>query len=307
MKNIIFFSMVILSTIVGSDDSSKLDDFEESLTKKKTTQNKDSNSSSSEKKSCYYHSYYRSGCDECNDRNSSFFLDLFFDILKSLFNSTKPDGVRHSTSKSNKSKNIEYSKITFDKYPFYSSNGMIKGSYSSKDIDYYYDLERTSFFHTQISKYSLDDSVYGDMFSINYQHQKNVFTFSNKILKEKYGIEIVKKNIQYLMYSRMFSIDNNTLSAGNIEMTAGFGLSKWNSDTYKDSRIRLKYSFNSFFKPFSFNLITGYSFIGNGIFDLEARASYHYKRLSIGIGHQRLKVPSGSLIKGTSYSLGFWF
>ena len=341
MKKIIFFSMIILSTIVGSDDSSKLDDFEESLTKEKTTTNNDSNSSNSKKKSCYYHSYYKSNCDNCNNRKGSFFVRLFGNIFDSFFDSFFDsifDSIFNSSGFDNKSElskdTTNIPKITFDKYPFYSSRSMIKGIYSSNDIGKHHmyrsnnlledsicvintpstkgskDLVKSSFFHTQIGKYYLNNSIYGDMFLLNYQRQKHVFTFSNKILKEKYGSDIIRKNIHYLTYSYIISdikdINNNT-SWDGINVALGIGISDWNSNTYKDSGIRLKSSFNSFVKPFSFDLITGYSFIGNGIFDLEARASYHYKRLSLSVGHQRLKVPSGSLIKGTAYSLGFWF
>ena len=166
-----------------------------------------------------------------------------------------------------------------------------------------YGKGKSSFYKSEISTYSFNDSVYGGKGKINFQYQRHIFSYSHVHLKEKYNGQVIKKNISYLIYSNMFSLYNNK----SCDLTLGFGLSKWKSELYNDTGLSIKTSFNKFFKPFSINLNAAYSSIGNGLIDLETKISYHYKRLSLSVGHQRFKVPFGSLIKGTVYSLGLWF
>jgi len=171
---------------------------------------------------------------------------------------------------------------------------------------YDYGTGRSYFFNSEINNFSFEDSVYGNKIKLNIQNQRHIYTFSNINLKEKFYAQVTKKNIRYFMYSNMFSINNKTSNGNSIDFTLGTGLSNWSSNTFKDTGLRIKTSFNTFFKPFSINLNAGYSFIGNGIIDLDTKISYHYKRFSLGLGLQRYQIPAGDSIKGKTYSLSFW-
>ena len=182
--------------------------------------------------------------------------------------------------------------LYFDKYPFFDTSGM-----------YDYGKGKSKFFKSEFSTYSFNNSIYGGKSKIDFQNQRHIFSYSYINFKENYNDQIINKNIIYLMYSNMFSLYNNKTS----NLTLGFGLSTWNSESYKDKGLIIRSSFNKFLKPFSLNLNLGYSFMGENLIDLETKLSYHYKRLSFSLGYQRFQVLFGELIKGKTYTLGFWF
>ena len=304
MKKIFLISLFLIQGF--TEDTSKLNEFEDSLKKKKEKNNTSQNDSSTNKNSCSTHSHFNSNCHNCSKHrnNKSSFFD-FFEDLESTFKIVKITyyigrgiffALTYPIQLADNLDNSDDSRLIFDKYPFYNSSGM-----------YNYGVGRSNFFKSEISKYSFDGSVYGDKNKINFQNQRHICSFSYINLNEKYNNQLIKKNISYLMYSNMFSINNKTSNDNSIDFTLGVGLSTWKSVTYKDNGLRIKTSFNTFFKPFSINLDAGYSFIANGIIDLETKISYHYKRLSFSIGHQRYQIPAGNSIKGKTYSLGFWF
>ena len=300
MKKIFLISIFLIQ--VFAEDSSKLNEFEESLKNKKNKTSTSQNESSTNENSCSTHSHFNSNCHNCSkhkDNKSSFFedLDSTFKIFKLSYFIARGAfyAITYPIQLADNLDNSDDSPLIFDKYPFYSSNGM-----------YDYGTGRSNFFNSEINNFSFDDSVYGNKIKINIQNQRHIYSFSNINLKEKFDSQVTKKNIRYFMYSNMFSINNKTSNGNSIDFTLGTGLSNWSSNTFKDTGLRIKTSFNTFFKPFSINLNAGYSFIGNGIIDLDTKISYHYKRFSLGLGLQRYQIPAGDSIKGKTYSLSFW-
>ena len=109
------------------------------------------------------------------------------------------------------------------------------------------------------------------------------------------------------MYSNVFAINNKFFKKHSIDFSYGIGLSNWNSDSYKDSGLRLEYAINAFIKPFSLKLDLGHSFIGNGIFDMATSISLHLKRLSLTMGQKKFRTHESAEIKGKTFSVGYWF
>ena len=301
MKKIFLISLLLIQGF--TEDTSKLNEFEDSLKKKKEKSSTSHDESSTINISCNKHSNYKSNCHTCSkhrNSNSSFFdnLSSIFKILEITYTITKGAFfvITYPIQLADNLDNSNGSQLIFDKYPFYNSNGM-----------YNYGTGKSNFFKSEISRFSFDDSIYGDKNKINFQNQRHIYSYSYINLKEKYNYQLIKKKISYLMYSNMFSINNRTANDNSIDFTLGVGLSSWKSLTYKDSGLRIKTSFDAFFNPFSVSLNAGYSYIGNGIIDLETKLSYHYKRLSFSLGHETYQIPAGNSIKGITYSIGFWF
>ena len=108
------------------------------------------------------------------------------------------------------------------------------------------------------------------------------------------------------MFHRNFSVNNSFLQKHSINFSLGLGYSNWISSEYKDSGMKIEYEIRSFIKPFSIKCKLGYADIGNGLYDIDAAISYHYKRYSFSLGFQQFKT-SDMEIGGTTYSLSYWF
>mgnify|MGYP001157195640 FL=1 len=108
------------------------------------------------------------------------------------------------------------------------------------------------------------------------------------------------------MFNKIFSVNTSFLNNQAIDFSIGIGYSNWKSSEYDSAGLKLEYGIKTFINPFSLNCNLGYSYIGNGIYDLSAGISYHYKRYSFNLGLQNYKT-DGAKIGGTTYSISYWF
>ena len=185
--------------------------------------------------------------------------------------------------------------LSFDKYPFYSTNGMFKAN------------GRDKYVRAEFSSLSFDDSIYGNNVKINFQYfGKSGFNYSYFHLKENVNSVLINKYMNNFMFHRNFSVNNSFLQKHSIDFSLGVGYSNWISSEYKDSGMKIEYEIRSFIKPFSLNCKFGYADIGNGLYDIDAGISYHYKRYSFSLGFQQFKT-SDMEIGGTTYSISYWF
>ena len=185
--------------------------------------------------------------------------------------------------------------LSFDKYPFYSTNGMFKTN------------GRNKYIKAEFSSLSFDDSIYGNKAKINFQYfGKMGFNYSYFHLKENINSVSINKYMNNFMFHRNFSVSNSFLQKHSIDFSYGIGYSNWISNEYKDSGMKIEYGIRSFIKPFSLNCKLGYADIGNGIFDISADISYHYKRYSFNLGFQQFET-NNMKIGGPTYSISYWF
>ena len=159
----------------------------------------------------------------------------------------------------------------------------------------------------EFSSLSFDDSIYGNKAKINLQYSgKTGFNYSYFHLKENINSVSINKYINNFMFHRNFSVSNSFIKKHSIDFSFGIGYSNWMSNEYKNSSLKIEYGIRSFIKPFSLNCILGYANIGNGLFDISADISYHYKRYSFNLGFQQFETTHRK-IGGTTYSISYWF
>ena len=316
MIKIIFIISFLFSPIF-SEEESVLNKFEKSL-KKESTDSSEYEQSFNESESNHgtenstntncSHSHCNNQCTYYNNKKKrgSFFdifdnIDLIIDLSKFLYKSVQIIAEPIVTVVSAplwwpmEMDDYSVEKLSFDKYPFYSTNGMFKIN------------GRQKYVKAEITTLSFDDSIYGNKAKINFQYfGKTGLNYSYVHLKENVNSLLINKYMNSFMINRNFSVNNSFLQKHSIDFSWGIGYSNWISSEYENSGLKIEYGIRTFIKPFSINCNLGYSNIGNGLYDINAGISYHYKRFSFNLGLQNYKTDSAK-IGGTTYSLSYWF
>ena len=313
MKIILIISFLV--SPIFSEEESELNKFEESLKEEKINSS-DTNSNTNESQSNHTtqnlnnrncsHSYCYNYCTHSykkKERKSSLSerIESFFEFSKILARiieiTVKPIITVIYSPIWGPLEMDEYSdgRLSFDKYPFYSTNGMFKEN------------GRDKYVKAEFSSLSFNNSIYGNKAKINFQYfGKTGFNYSYFHLKENMGSLSINKYMNNFMFHRNFSINNNFLQKHSIDFSYGIGYSNWISSEYEDSGVKIEYGIRSFIKPFSLNFKIGYADIGNGMFDVSADISYHYKRYSFNFGLQQFET-NNTKIGGKTYSISYWF
>ena len=167
--------------------------------------------------------------------------------------------------------------VYYDKYPFYSSNGLLQ----DKD-----EGGKSNITYLEISSYNFNNSIYGNKYNWTTQ-------FSKKIGIQSSSTTLIE--------------GLNNFSDGSIDFTAGLGRLNWKSNLFKDSGTKIYYRIRIFVKPVTFNFsVGGTSLTNTNLWDLNSTIAYHYNRYSFTFGYQEFRT-STSKIGGSLFSIGCWF
>ena len=299
MKKILLL-LILIASLLPKEESS-LDKFEKSLsdTTKTESNNNNNNNSSSKSKSNKEKNRFLTDDIDCHEDGFFFMTCSARDFLgDALFYPLIVAAVVSSPLWIPAAMNEYKDKVIFyDKYPFYSSNGLLQ----DKD-----EGGKSNITYLEISSYNFNNSIYGNKYNWTTQFSKKIgIQSSSTTLIEGLNNNTINKHIKDIMITYIFSANN--FSAGSIDCTAGLGRLNWKSNLFKDSGTKIYYRIRIFVKPVTLNFSIGLASLTNtNLSDLNATIAYHYNRYSFTFGYQEFRT-STSKIGGSLFSIGCWF